>query len=45
MVPGTTLVAPVPELMFEIWKDVAGKYSLPWSQTVSHSSAKALDAV
>jgi hypothetical protein len=43
-VPGITLVAPVPACIFEIWKEVAGKYSLPLSQTVSHSSVIALDA-
>jgi len=32
--PGTTLVAPVPPLIFEICQDVFGKYSLPSSQIV-----------
>ena len=30
--PGMTLVAPVPALMFDIWKMVGGKNSLPLSQ-------------
>ena len=38
-VPGMTLVAPVPPLMFEICQVVGGKWALPSSQTVAASSA------
>ncbi|MNG05866.1 hypothetical protein D3C84_890800 [compost metagenome] len=39
--PGTTLVAPVPELRLEIWKLVGGKKALPSSQCSAASSASA----
>ena len=39
--PGMTFGAPVPALMFETWKLVGGKYSLPLSQTRAASSASA----
>ena len=39
--PGTTLSAPVPEWMFEIWKLVGGNASLPLSHSVRTSSASA----
>jgi hypothetical protein len=38
-VPGITFVAPVPAWMFEHWKDVGGKYSLPLSHLVCARSA------
>ena len=39
--PGTTLCAPVPALMFEIWNEVGGNSALPSSQCVAASSASA----
>jgi hypothetical protein len=37
--PGTTFVAPVPPLIFEICHYVLGKYSFPSSQTVFTKSS------
>jgi hypothetical protein len=41
VIEGITLPTPVPDWILEIWKLVAGKKSLPLSQTVSASSVSA----
>ena len=35
--PGITLSTPVPLLIFDIWNDVGGKWSLPLSNFISKS--------